>query len=238
MHPVTKSCFHVTWGVHACKRDWCNNFITSCSTLSATPRSRNPSADSCCRSHEDTLSAGSAVVVTAPRPVMATADSSKEELLELLRQAKLQVGTPEAIDSRRSCRSRFVVQLQGLLWAAAKQRDPHLCLRQRSAPKSQCFEPVTPPPLPHPVMVRPHASRPCSPALLSCQAEAERRRAAGYQEDLKNLKEQHFQIQKQVEQEEEYITNKLTKRLNQLKKEKQTLANEVEQEEEFLVSAS
>ena len=70
---------------------------------------------------------------------------------------------------------------------------------------------------------------------LSRQAEAERRRAAGYQEDLKNLKEQHFQIQKQVEQEEEYITNKLTKRLNQLKKEKQTLANEVEQEEEFLV---
>ena len=41
-----------------------------------------------------------------------------------------------------------------------------------------------------------------------------------------------------MEQEEEYITNKLTKRLNQLKKEKQTLANEVEQEEEFLVRGS
>jgi len=68
------------------------------------------------------------------------------------------------------------------------------------------------------------------------QVEAERRRAAGYQEELKNVKEQHFLIQKQVEQEEEYITNKLTKRLNQLKKEKQTLANEVEQEEEYLVN--
>ena len=75
-----------------------------------------------------------------------------------------------------------------------------------------------------------------APRLPCSQADAERRRAAGLQEDLKNLKEQHFQIQKQVEQEEEYITNKLTKRLNQLKKEKQTLANEVEQEEEFLVS--
>ena len=77
-----------------------------------------------------------------------------------------------------------------------------------------------------------------APRLLCSQADTERRRAAGFQEDLKNLKEQHFQIQKQVEQEEEYITNKLTKRLNQLKKEKQTLANEVEQEEEFLVRSA
>lgn len=38
--------------------------------------------------------------------------------------------------------------------------------------------------------------------------------------------------QKQVEQEEEYLVNKLSKRLDQLKREKQTLANEVEQEEE------
>ena len=40
----------------------------------------------------------------------------------------------------------------------------------------------------------------------------------------------------QVEQEEEYITNKLMKRLQQLKDEKQTLANEVEHEEEYLVN--
>lgn len=42
--------------------------------------------------------------------------------------------------------------------------------------------------------------------------------------------------QKQVEQEEEFLVNKLSKRLNQLKREKQTLANEVEQEEEYLVN--
>lgn len=40
----------------------------------------------------------------------------------------------------------------------------------------------------------------------------------------------------QVEQEEEYITNKLMKRLEQLKNEKQSLANEVEQEEEYLIN--
>ena len=40
----------------------------------------------------------------------------------------------------------------------------------------------------------------------------------------------------QVEQEEEFITNKLMKRLEQLKNEKQTLANEVEQEEEYLIN--
>lgn len=68
------------------------------------------------------------------------------------------------------------------------------------------------------------------------QIEAERRRAAGYQEELKSAKEHHFLIQKQVEQEEEFLVNKLSKRLNQLKREKQTLANEVEQEEEYLVN--
>ena len=44
------------------------------------------------------------------------------------------------------------------------------------------------------------------------------------------------QILPQVEQEEEFITNKLMKRLQQLKNEKQVLANEVEQEEEYLVN--
>ena len=36
--------------------------------------------------------------------------------------------------------------------------------------------------------------------------------------------------------EEEFITNKLMKRLEQLKNEKQSLANEVEQEEEYLIN--
>ena len=43
-------------------------------------------------------------------------------------------------------------------------------------------------------------------------------------------------LREQVEQEEEFITNKLMKRLEQLKNEKQTLANEVEQEEEYLIN--
>ena len=101
------------------------------------------------------------------------------------------------------------------------------------APAETVLKALFPPPPPPPGRATPLPLT--LPRLPCAQAEAERRRAAGFQEDLKNLKEQHFQIQKQVEQEEEYITNKLTKRLNQLKKEKQTLANEVEQEEEFLV---
>ena len=40
----------------------------------------------------------------------------------------------------------------------------------------------------------------------------------------------------QVEQEEEYITNTLMKRLKQAKDEKEKIANEVENEEEYLVN--
>ena len=43
--------------------------------------------------------------------------------------------------------------------------------------------------------------------------------------------------QKQVEQEEEYITNKLMKRLEQLKKEKAVLASEVRLVTEILATA-
>ena len=39
-------------------------------------------------------------------------------------------------------------------------------------------------------------------------------------------------MQKQIEQEEEFITNKLIKRLGDLKLEKQKLASAVEEEEE------
>jgi coiled-coil domain-containing protein 6 len=65
---------------------------------------------------------------------------------------------------------------------------------------------------------------------------AEKRRSANYAEELRLLKLQNLAVQKQVEQEEEFITNKLMKRLQQLKDEKQTLANEVEHEEEYLVN--
>jgi coiled-coil domain-containing protein 6 len=66
--------------------------------------------------------------------------------------------------------------------------------------------------------------------------ELEKRRNKSICEELRLTKEQNLQVQKQVEQEEEYITNKLMKRLEQLKNEKQVLVNEVEQEEEYLVN--
>lgn len=65
---------------------------------------------------------------------------------------------------------------------------------------------------------------------------AERRRSAQLVDDLKRAKEENFLAQQRAEQEEEFITNRLTKRLTQLKREKQNLANEVEQEEEYLVN--
>jgi len=64
----------------------------------------------------------------------------------------------------------------------------------------------------------------------------ETRRANNAVEELRLAREQNLAVHKQVEQEEEYITNKLMKRLEQLKKEKQILVNEVEQEEEFLTN--
>ncbi|PNH04551.1 Coiled-coil domain-containing protein 6 [Tetrabaena socialis] len=71
---------------------------------------------------------------------------------------------------------------------------------------------------------------------VSLQADYERRRADGLAEELKLAKEHTIMVQKQIEQEEEYITNKLMKRLDQLKKEKAVLASEVAQEEEFLTN--
>lgn len=65
---------------------------------------------------------------------------------------------------------------------------------------------------------------------------AEKRRSRNYAEELKMLKVRNLAVQKQVEQEEEFITNKLMKRLQQLRDEKQNLANEVEHEEEYLVN--
>lgn len=66
--------------------------------------------------------------------------------------------------------------------------------------------------------------------------DKEKKVSAAYAEELKRTREQAMAVQSQVEQEEEYITNKLMKRLEQLKKEKQLLATEVEQEEEFLTN--
>lgn len=66
--------------------------------------------------------------------------------------------------------------------------------------------------------------------------QQEQRRSSSLNDELKAAKEQNVLVQKQAEQEEEFIVNKLMKRLDQLKREKQVLANEVEQEEEYLVN--
>ncbi|KAI8475154.1 MAG: hypothetical protein J3K34DRAFT_405501 [Monoraphidium minutum] len=71
---------------------------------------------------------------------------------------------------------------------------------------------------------------------LRNELEQERKRSNSYAESLKLAKEQSLAAQKQVEQEEEFITNKLMKRLEQLKREKQALATEVEQEEEMITN--
>lgn len=66
--------------------------------------------------------------------------------------------------------------------------------------------------------------------------DQERKRNSALTEELRAAKEQSLAVQSQVEQEEEFLINKLMKRLAQLKKEKQLLATEVEQEEEFLTN--
>eukprot|EP00884_Botryococcus_braunii_P019655 jgi/Botrbrau1/6373/Bobra.0098s0032.1 len=68
------------------------------------------------------------------------------------------------------------------------------------------------------------------------QLEVQTRKANNYAEELRQQKEQNLAVQKQIEIEEECITNKLMKRLEALKREKQVLATEVETEEEFLVN--
>lgn len=60
------------------------------------------------------------------------------------------------------------------------------------------------------------ALAPACPCRL--QLESEKRRSSQLAEEVKRTKEQSLAVQKQVEQEEEYITNKLLQRLAELKK--------------------
>ena len=61
------------------------------------------------------------------------------------------------------------------------------------------------------------------------QLELERLKSTRYAEELRQAKEQSIMLHKQVELEQECITLKLMKRLEQLKREKQNLANEASQ---------
>ena len=75
---------------------------------------------------------------------------------------------------------------------------------------------------------------PSSPLPSSNQLDKERKRANCLAEDLKAARQAALVMQTAVEQEEEFMTNKLLKRLGELKREKAELATQVEQEEEFL----
>jgi len=64
---------------------------------------------------------------------MATAESSKEELLELLRQAKLQVGIPEQSNAAvMSCRIDITVIL--LAWSSGCEARTRSCNFSTPAP--------------------------------------------------------------------------------------------------------
>jgi coiled-coil domain-containing protein 6 len=61
-------------------------------------------------------------------------------------------------------------------------------------------------------------------------------RVKALQEENKELRKASVNIQVRAEQEEEYISNKLLKKIQSLKKEKETLANNYEREEEYLTN--
>lgn len=61
-------------------------------------------------------------------------------------------------------------------------------------------------------------------------------RIKALQEENKDLRKASVNIQARAEQEEEYISNKLLKKIQSLKKEKETLANNYEREEEYLTN--
>lgn len=68
------------------------------------------------------------------------------------------------------------------------------------------------------------------------QLALERRRAAQAAEELRRTKEQNVVVQKQCEQEEEFITNRLLHRLHEVQRDRAVLAQEIEAEEDFLVN--
>ena len=69
------------------------------------------------------------------------------------------------------------------------------------------------------------------------ELEREKHRNSQLQAQVKRQTQLQGQLQLQAEQEEEYITNKLMKRLETLKSEKEELARQVEVEEEMITNA-
>lgn len=72
--------------------------------------------------------------------------------------------------------------------------------------------------------------------VLKVELETYKLQLRGLQEENKNLRQTSVNIQAKAEQEEEFISNTLMKKIQALKKEKETLAHHYEQEEEFLTN--
>lgn len=71
---------------------------------------------------------------------------------------------------------------------------------------------------------------------LEVQIEALKQKVATLTEENKELRRNSVTIQQQAEQEEEFISNTLLKKIQRLKQEKESLAINYEQEEEFLTN--
>ena len=72
--------------------------------------------------------------------------------------------------------------------------------------------------------------------VLKCELETYKLKIKSLQEDNKHLKQDAVHIQAKAEQEEEFISNTLLKKIQALKKEKESLAINYEQEEECLTN--
>merc|ERR1712001_562 len=72
--------------------------------------------------------------------------------------------------------------------------------------------------------------------VLKCELETYKLKVKTLQEENRHLRQDAVQIQAKAEQEEEFISNTLLKKIQALKKEKENLAINYEQEEEYLTN--
>ena len=72
--------------------------------------------------------------------------------------------------------------------------------------------------------------------VLKCELETYKLKVKSLQEENRHLRQDAVQIQAKAEQEEEFISNTLLKKIQALKKEKENLALNYEQEEECLTN--
>ena len=72
--------------------------------------------------------------------------------------------------------------------------------------------------------------------VLKCELETYKLKIKSLQEENRHLRQDAVQIQAKAEQEEEFISNTLLKKIQALKKEKENLAINYEQEEEYLTN--